>query len=99
MKITGIKVGSLVKILTVVYTAFGLIMGTVLAVMKAMGAEASPETQQMGYVAILLFPVLYAAIGALSGLIIAFFFNLATLWVGPLEVDTEADQRVPLRVS
>jgi len=92
LKVRKVKVGSLAKIMGVLYGFFGLIMGMFFALIKVLGIEGSPETAQfeaMGLLAIIILPVLYALIGAFSGLLTALFFNLAARLVGPLELEIQ----------
>jgi hypothetical protein len=88
-RIKEVGIVSLAKIMGVIYAIFGLLMGLFIVVAKAVGIEASGEMGQLqavGNFAVVIFPIIYGLIGALSGLATGFFFNLAVMWVGPLEV-------------
>jgi hypothetical protein len=90
LKIVNVGIISLAKILGVLYGLFGLIVGFFIALSSLLGIQAGGEmgqAQAMGPAAIIILPVIYALIGAISGLISAFFFNLAAKWMGPLEVN------------
>ena len=88
-RIRKIGIISLAKIMAVIYGLFGVLMGLFVVISKILGIEATGEGAQLqaaGYAAIIIFPLLYALIGAVSGLVSGYFFNLAVNWVGPLEL-------------
>ena len=90
IQIKRLGVVSLAKIMAILYGLFGLLMGLFVSLMKAFGIEAAGEAaqlQQVGFAAVIIFPVLYALIGAVSGLFTAFFFNLVVGWTGGLECE------------
>jgi len=90
LRLMNVNMISLAKIIAIVYGLFGLIMGCFVAVSKMLGIQATGEMAQLqnfGVGAIVILPVIYCIIGAISGLVSAFFFNTAIKWVGPLELN------------
>ncbi|HLF17931.1 MAG TPA: hypothetical protein VI749_03440 [Candidatus Omnitrophota bacterium] len=90
VQIKRLGIVSLAKIMAVLYGLFGLLMGLFVSLMKALGIEATGEAAQLqsvGFAAIIIFPIVYALIGAVSGLLTAFFFNLVVGWTGGLEME------------
>jgi len=88
-RIKEVGIVSLAKIMAVIYGFFGLLTGIYINVSRFLGIEVPTEASQVqsvGTWAVLIFPVIYAILGGLSGLASGFFFNLAAKWVGPLEV-------------
>ena len=43
----------------------------------------------LGYLSILVFPIIYAIVGFIGGIIFAAIYNLVAKWVGGIEVDLE----------
>ncbi len=94
MKIKKIKILSVGKVACVLYALFGLMIGGVITLLSLMGIDVSRSQGAtpnpiMGLHSIIVFPILYAIGGFLSGLLTAVFFNLATKWVGGIELETE----------
>jgi len=90
LRLMRVNMISLAKIIAIVYALFGVIMGCFVAVSKIMGIQLTGEAAQLqnfGVGAIVILPIIYALIGAVSGLVSAFFFNTAIKWAGPLEID------------
>lgn len=89
MKIKRIGVMSLAKILGVLYGGMGFVFGIFFAIASFFGTTTEDAPFNLGVLSIIAFPVLYGFMGLLSGIISAFFFNLAAKWVGSLEIETE----------
>lgn len=93
MMVTIKKVGllSLGKVLGVVYALLGLILGLFIMVVSLSGYSSSTSLSLYGPLfgigAIILLPVFYGAMGFISGIILAFFYNLVSRWVGGIEVE------------
>jgi hypothetical protein len=89
---------SLAKISTVIYAFLGLIVGFFVAIAIAFGALAgsfisnSPNVL-LGFVlafgAIILFPVMYAILGFLAGLITSALYNWVVGYTGGIQLDLE----------
>ena len=90
LKLMHIHMISLAKIIAVVNGMFGVILGFFILISKMLGVELQGDAGQLqsyGFWAIIILPVTYSLIGALSGVAFAFFVNTATKWVGPLQID------------
>jgi hypothetical protein len=88
-RIKAVGIISLAKIMAVIYAFFGLLTGIYINLSRFAGiapTEEATQIQSVGALAVVVFPVIYALLGGLSGLASGFFFNLAVKWVGPLEV-------------
>jgi hypothetical protein len=81
------------KILSILYGALGLLIVPVFLVM-ALVTPQMPESQRAGFAAFgigfaLLAPVLYGAMGFITGVLGAAIYNLVAKWVGGIEVEVE----------
>jgi hypothetical protein len=87
-----IGLGSAFKLGLVVYACIGLIAGVLCSAIALAGIHF-PGHPQMPFapwgslLPLLLCPLIYGVIGGIALLINAFFYNLASGWVGGLEVD------------
>lgn len=75
-----------------IYTGLlGLLFGVLFAGMSLMGMGSGVEGAGIlagaGVMAVVLFPLLYAVVGFIGGLIAALFFNIALRITGGLEMD------------
>ena len=89
---------SCAKVSAVLYGILGLLMGIVFSVVFTVAGFArssSPELQgQMGPLGFMLgagsivfFPILYAVIGAIGGLIAAALYNVVAKYTGGIEIE------------
>ena len=84
--------GSAFKVGLVVYGFMGLIVGAICTVVAFAGMQFAPHSQLpfgrgMGIVAVVMCPILYGLIGGIGAAIGAAIYNLASGWVGGLELD------------
>ncbi len=86
-KVKRIGVLSLAKILGLLYTIFGLILGASLAVVSLFGLSADESVLFFGSASIIIFPILYGVMGFIGGLITGFFYNFIAGKIGGLEVE------------
>ncbi|MEP6632845.1 MAG: hypothetical protein ABJA62_01410 [Luteimonas sp.] len=99
MIIRRIGVLSAAKIVAIISAAIGLIAGLCFFAVSSIGGAAMQQAGQadagmawmsgLGALAIVVMPILYGIIGFIGGAIEAFIFNIATKFVGGLQVDTE----------
>jgi hypothetical protein len=94
--VRGVGVVSVGKIALVVYAAIGLFVGIVVAGLSSIGALAglaSGESGMRGMVlgvgAIVILPILYAVIGALIWMLLAFLYNLVAGMMGGIELEVD----------
>jgi hypothetical protein len=95
MKITKIGILSAAKIQGTILGLFGLCAGIIMTIisliastlMNSMGNNTAGLGIGIG-IAIII-PIIYGAIGFISGAVGAFIYNLAAKWVGGLEIDLE----------
>ena len=88
---------SIAKILAVLYAVVGLLIGTVFFLIIVLGSMAGrpsdfglqggPFAFLLGVGSIVFFPICYALIGAIGGLIFAGIYNLVARYVGGIEVE------------
>jgi len=79
--------------LAVLYGVLGLIFIPFFLIFTLVASHL-PRQQNAGFMAmgvgfILLFPILYAIMGFVLGVIMAWVYNLAAKWVGGIEVEVE----------
>ena len=93
MKIKKINVLSIGKVACILYALFGLLVGACVTLASLMGVQVikteDGTTSPLGVGAVILFPILYAIGGFLSGILTSVFFNLASKWAGAIEIETE----------
>lgn len=94
MVVRKIGVGSLGKIMGIIYAVFGLIVGAMLTLVSLMGASAAEGNAAMfgaimGVGAIIIMPIIYGIMGFLAGVISALIYNVAAGWVGGIELEVE----------
>lgn len=81
------------KLSAVLYGLMGLLFIPIFALsMLTAGSSQSEQAipfAAIGIVGIFLFPILYAVMGFVIGVIGALLYNLAAKWVGGIEVEVE----------
>ncbi len=92
-RIKSIAPLQLAKILGVLYGLLGLLFLPVFLVFALAGA-AGPAEHRFGIAAVgvgfaIFFPIMYAVMGFVSGLIGAFLYNLVAKWVGGIQIELE----------
>jgi hypothetical protein len=88
---------SVMKISAICYSALGLVEGVIFSVMFSIIPIAGHDGQRMprffgvlfGGFSIILFPALFAAIGAIGGGLMAALYNVAARYVGGIAVEVE----------
>ncbi|HEX8805679.1 MAG TPA: hypothetical protein VF741_01975 [Candidatus Aquilonibacter sp.] len=94
-RVRSINVVQLALMYGVICAVLGIILGIFLAVaiMMAPTAFTSTGMPNIGALAIVLFPIIYAIVlfiaGFIEGLIIAALYNLVAGWIGGVEVQLE----------
>ena len=83
---------SLAKILGLVYAILGLLFGGIFTLIALAGVAAKNEGEEkfgflFGAAAVILFPIFYGAMGALSGAIGALIYNVVAKWIGGVELE------------
>jgi hypothetical protein len=97
MRITHIGPLSVGKVSFVLYGAIGLVIGAGFAVFGLLGAAVGGEEVSnapllgaiFGVGAIVFLPLLYGGLGALSGIVMAWLYNLVAGLVGGVEIRTD----------
>jgi len=98
VKIKSIDPISCGKIVGILYTLAGLVIGAIVALIAILGFSIGSSVGEggggmfgllFGAGAIVFFPLLYGILGFIGGLLAAVFYNLAANFVGPLEIGTE----------
>ena len=84
--------GSAFKVGLVVYALVGLVLGALCSAIALAGIQFAPHAHmpfvgRVGIFAVILCPIMYGLIGGIGAAIGASIYNLASGWVGGLEVD------------
>lgn len=84
--------GSAFKVGLVIYGFLGLILGAFCSVIAFAGMQFAPHARfpfgrEIGMFAVILCPIIYGIIGGIGAAIGAAIYNLASGWVGGVEVD------------
>ena len=102
-QIRRVGISSCVKIFALLYAIVGIFIGGMFSLFALLGAGQGLFSQvgpiarlAFGVGSIILFPVLYAAIGAISGVICGAAYNLAADFVGGLELEFDDVKTVSL---
>lgn len=93
-EITRIDVISVGTMLGFIYMGIGIIVGILFAIIGGMLAnmevgEGASMLFGMGFAGIIIFPLIYGAIGFIAGVLTAFIYNVVAGWVGGIKVDIE----------
>ena len=87
----GITLGILYGVMSLIFAVpLFLIMAVVGAAKAHAGAQAAPVV--FSGVFIIFLPVIYAVLGFIGGIIVAFIYNLVAKWTGGVEFTTEEIQ-------
>lgn len=97
MILKRVGVFSVVKMFACMYFVMGLIGGAFFSLVSLAGAAAGNREQRWGGVlfgvlAIVFLPLIYAALGALGGAIMAGLYNLFAHLVGGIELEFEGQK-------
>ena len=89
-----IGVWSYARMATIIMALFGLINGIYTAILLAsFGVNSKgmfdPLTLSLGPLAIILFPIIFAILGFIGGIIGAWLYNLIAKWVGGVKIEFE----------
>ena len=81
------------KMLAILYGIMGLVFVPFFLLMTMFASQA-PAQQRVGFMALgagfaVFFPLIYAAMGFVVGVLGALIYNLAAQWVGGIEVEVE----------
>jgi hypothetical protein len=96
--VKSVGVLSVAKILGLVQACLGLVFAPFVLLIGLLGSLAgqqkTPFAGMFGVIFALFMPVLYGAIGFLTGALGAFLYNLFAGWVGGFEVEMELQSTV-----
>ncbi len=90
-EIKKIDVMSLAKVQAIIGGILGLILG--IFTLIAPTIQGQEQLKELGPSVIIIAPILYAIVGFVSGLVIAFLYNLVRKWVGGIKIDIEDHKR------
>lgn len=91
-KLKKIGVLSLAKFEAILMAFIGLILGIFYAILGTIfGAFTGSAVlgAGLGFLAIIILPILYAIFGFIAGAIGAFLYNLVAGWIGGIEIEFE----------
>ncbi len=90
--INRVGVLSVAKVLGALYALLGFIFGAIFTCISLVGAVASQSGEGMfgalfGIAAIIIFPIMYGAMGFIAGLLVGFLYNLIAGQIGGIEIE------------
>lgn len=91
VKLKKIAYKPMVVLSTIIYTIAGLLLGIVMAIASVVAPET--EGANMGFLSIIIFPLMNAVIGAFSSWMMCFMYNWISGFVGGLEFEVEDTQK------
>jgi hypothetical protein len=74
-------------VLAVLYGVIGLIFVPFILLASLFGARTGPTAAVSGVVLAICFPIFYAVLGFIGGIIMAAVYNLVAKWTGGLEFE------------
>jgi len=88
VKLKKIAVMPLAKILCALQSMVGLILGVIVAI-GSVTTQEDDGLWSLGAWSILVFPIVNAVLGLLSGMLLAWAYNLFAQWFGGIEFELE----------
>ncbi len=88
IRVTKIEPMSLAKTLCVLQGSIGLVLGLFLTIIAVASTEENPDNL-FGVWSFIMFPLINAIVGMISGWLIAVLYNFLTKFVGGIELDME----------
>jgi len=94
-KIKKIGILSMAKFHALLFAILGLLLGLFIATLGPLFSAASAVTGQsfpfagLGFLAIIILPIMYGIMGFVGGAIGAVIYNLIARWIGGIEVEFE----------
>lgn len=95
-KVRKIDVLSAAKIEAIMMGIFGLLIGLFFALFSTLVGSTNNSTMLgtgLGFLGIIILPIFYAIFGFIAGAIGAFIYNLASGWVGGIEVEFAQEEK------
>lgn len=85
----------------VVYGMVGLLIAVLMLPFSAMMAAMHTPMAGfgMGVFGIIIFPIIYGALGFVGGLVVALFYNIAAGWTGGAEITLDSTARAAVPSS
>ncbi len=85
------KVGvlSMAKLQTILMGIFGLIIGIFYAIFSRtiQASEGVDPTSGLGWIVVIIFPIMYAIIGFVVGIVASLLYNLIARWVCGIKIE------------
>ena len=101
MILRSFGVGSVAKMLGVLYAIMGLVFGGIVSIVALVTTALSPERASagmgafglfFGVAAVLVLPIVYGVLGVVFGAISALLYNLIARFVGGIVIDLEPEK-------
>ncbi len=89
VKLKRVSIMPVAKILCAFHAVVGVILGTIVTIGSMTGQE-DEGFWSLGPWSLLVFPLVNAALGFLTGLFLAWGYNLFAQWLGAIEFETES---------
>lgn len=89
--IKRIDAKSTAKLFGFMYVIFGFIIGVITSLISLIATPKSPDVPglKFGVLSFIILPVIYGALGWISGRIVAWFYNLLAKKIGGIKVEVE----------
>ena len=93
---------SCARIFGTLYAIIGFFIGALFSLLALIGSSASQTTignrgvvtAAVGVASVIVFPLIYGAIGFVSTLVVAWLYNLLAAFVGGIRIDVQSDPPV-----
>lgn len=82
---------STAKLFGLMYAIFGFILGVIASLMSLIVTAESPDVPGLafGVLSFLILPILYGALGWISGRIMSWFYNILSKKIGGIKIEAE----------
>ena len=89
VELKNIDAMSFAKVMTIISAILGLVVGIIFAIISFGFSYMGMMYGGYGALSIVVFPILYAILGFLFGLVSALLYNIVAKWVGGVKIEVD----------